>query len=169
MVYFLIFAAVILRFLPHWPNFAPITALAIFGGVYLKDKRMAIVLPLAAMAVSDFFIGFDSWQWRAVVYGSFALSGLIGLWIRNRKSVGTVFGGTVLASVAFYLITNFAFFYSPAMYSHDLNGIVASYINALPFFRNTLVGDLFYVGAMCGVYEVVRLLVKKPAIIRPGN
>ena len=159
MIYFLIFTAVILRFLPHAPNFAPITALALFGGVYLRDKRLAIIMPLAAMIVSDIFIGFDSWQSRAVVYSSFVLSGLIGLWVRKYKSAGTVIGGTVLASVSFYLITNFAFFYPVGMYTHDLNGIIASYINALPFFRNTLAGDLFYMGVMFGAYELVAKFV----------
>ncbi len=154
MAYFLIFAAVILRFLPHLPNFAPITALALFGGTYL-NKKSALLLPIAAMVVSDFFIGFDSWQSRAAVYSSFVLSGLIGLWIRNHKNAATIIGGTLLSSVLFYLITNFAFFYPQTMYAHDLRGIIASYINAIPFFRNTLLGDFFYVGVMFGAYELV--------------
>lgn len=155
MVYFLILAAAILRFLPHMPNFAPITAMALFGGAYL-NKKFAFIVPIAAMVVSDYFIGFDSWQSRAVVYGSFLLSGLIGLWIKNHKNFASITGGTLLASVLFYLITNFAFFYPLSMYSHDLNGVIASYINALPFFRNTLLGDFFYVGVMFGAYELVK-------------
>ena len=153
MAYFLILAAAILRFLPHLPNFAPITAMALFGGAYL-NKKFAFLVPIAAMVVSDYFIGFDSLESRAIVYGSFMLSGGIGLWIKNHKSIANIVGGTLLSSVLFYLVTNFAFFYPPTMYSHDLSGVIASYINALPFFRGTLLGDFFYVGVTFGSYEL---------------
>ena len=154
--YFLIFAGALLRLVPHLPNFAPIGAVALFGAVYLK-KRDALWVPILAMVASDFFIGFDSVVSRITVYGSFLIVGLIGLWVRNHKNLGTVLGGSLFGSVMFYLITNFAYFYPPVMYSHDLNGVVSSYFNALPFFRNTLLSDLFYVSAMFGVYEVVRI------------
>ncbi len=154
LAYFLILLGAILRILPHPGNFAPIAAIALFGGVYLSKKH-ALWLPLLAMFLSDIFIGFDSLGSRLIVYGSFLLVGLIGLWIRENKSVGRVAGGTLLGSLVFYLITNFAYLYPPTMYSHDLNGVVASYINALPFFRNSLFGDLFYVGVLFGAYELV--------------
>ncbi len=164
MTYFLIFAAATLRVIPHAANFAPVTALALFGGTYL-NKKTAVVVPLGAMILSDFFIGFDSWQSRTMVYGSFVLIGFIGLWIRNHKSAANVFGGTLASSILFYLITNFAYFYPTTMYPHNLSGIIASYINALPFFRNTLLGDFFYVGVMFGAYEFVEkfYLTKKLA------
>lgn len=154
--YLLILIGAALRLIPHPANFAPIAAIALFGGIYLSRKH-ALWLPLTAMVMSDFFIGFDSWESRATVYGSFLLIGLIGLLVRKKKNFATVVGGTVLGSVIFFLITNFAYFYPTVMYSHDLGGIIASYINALPFFRNTLLGDLFYVGVFAGSYELVRL------------
>ncbi len=46
-----------LRFAPHLPNFAPIAAIALFGGVYL-NKKYALIVPIAAMLISDYFIGF---------------------------------------------------------------------------------------------------------------
>ena len=160
--YFLIFAGALLRLVPHLPNFAPIGAIALFGAVYLK-KRDALWVPILAMVASDFFIGFDSVVSRITVYGSFLIVGLIGLWVRNHKNLGTVLGGSLFGSVMFYLITNFAYFYPPVMYSHDLNGVVSSYFNALPFFRNTLLSDLFYVSVMFGVYEAVRFFAAKRA------
>lgn len=169
MAYFLIFAAASLRFLPHAANFAPITALALFGGTYL-NKKFALLVPLVAMVVSDYFIGFDSWQSRATVYGSFILSGLIGLWLKKHKTAPMIIGATLLSSVLFYLITNFVFFYPGAMYSHDLNGVITSYINALPFFRGTLFGDLFYVGALFGMYELVQYYaVRKVTVSLPNH
>lgn len=145
-----------MRLLPHMANFTPIAAIALFGGVYLK-RRYTLLLPLGALIASDIVIGFDSPQSRLTVYGSFLLIGLIGLVVRKRKNVLTVLSGSLGGSVIFYLITNFTYFYAPTMYPHTVSGIVSSYYNALPFFRNTLVGDLFYAGLLFGLYELAIL------------
>lgn len=153
--YFLILLGAVLRVLPHPANFAPIAALALFGSVYLP-KKQALVLPFMAMVVSDFAIGFDSWTSRLSVYGSFLLIGLIGLWVRNHKNLGTVLGASFLGSLMFYLITNLVIIYPPLMYPHTLAGQIQSYTNGLPFFRNTLVGDLFFTVVFFGAYELVK-------------
>ena len=155
MAYFFILFGAILRVIPHPANFAPIAAIALFGGTYVQNKKLALALPLLAMIISDFFIGFDSLQSRLSVYGSFLLIGLIGLAIRNRKNVATVLSGTILGSILFFLITNLVFIYPPNMYPHTWVGQVASYTNALPFFRNTLLSDLFYVAILFGAYELI--------------
>jgi len=139
---FLIVCGVIFRLLPHAAYFTPIAAIALFGGVYIQ-RRYALLLPLAALIISDSAIGFGSLRTRLSVYGSFLIIGLIGMAIRNKKSVLTVIGGTLGGSVIFYLITNFAFFYPTTMYAHNVSGIMSSYFNALPFLRNTLLGDIF--------------------------
>ena len=160
MVYFFILFGALLRVMPHTANFAPIGAIALFGGVYL-NKKVALILPIIAMIVSDFFIGFDSLQSRLVIYGSFLLIGLVGLAIRNHKNIYTVVGGSLVGSTLFYLITNCVLFYSTKMYPHTWAGQMASYANALPFFRSTLLGDLFYVGVLFGSFELVAVWQKK--------
>ena len=95
------------RLLPHPANFAPIAAIAIFGGLYLP-KRWAIILPIIAMFVSDIFIGFYTWQIMVSVYLSFVLVGLIGLLVRKNKKAATVIGGTILGSILFFLMMSFA-------------------------------------------------------------
>ena len=160
MEYLLILFGVVLRFLPHPANFAPIAAMGLFGGCYLR-KRFAFALPLAAMLVSDFFIGFYSLKIMFSVYLSFALVGLIGIWIKNHKSVYTVIGGTLIGSVLFYLITNFAVWAFGSLYPHTLIGLLGSYAAAIPFFKNSLMGNFFYVGVLFGSYELVRLWVRK--------
>lgn len=152
----LILMGVTMRLLPHLPNFTPIAAIALFGGVYLK-RSYALFLPLAAMIISDSAIGLDSLTSRLTVYGSFLLIGLVGLVIRKSKNVATVIVGSIGGSVVFHLITNFAFFYTPTIYPHNMTGVISSYYNALPFFRNTLLGDLFYTGILFGVYELAHL------------
>ena len=154
-----------MRVVPHAANFAPIAAIALFGAVYLKDKKQALILPLAAMIISDVFLGFDSIESRLSVYGSFLLIGLMGLWIRNHKNIGTVIGGSILGSTLFYLITNLVIIYPAKMYPHTFAGQYASYINALPFFRNTLLGDLFYVVLFFGAYELALAWKRKIAYV----
>ena len=144
------------------PNFTPIGAMALFGGAYL-DKRWAILLPLVAMFFSDLFIGFYSPIVMISVYGSFALTGLIGLWLRERKSPKNTLLAAVSSSVLFFLITNFAV-WAGGSYSRGLDGLLTSYVMALPFFRGTLFGDLFYTTVFFGGYELVLRLVKKPEV-----
>lgn len=155
----LIIFGVVLRLLPHMANFTPIAALALFGGVYLK-RSYAPFLPLGTLIISDTVIGFDSVESRLTVYGSFLLIGLIGLVIRKKKNVATVIAASVGGSVIFYLTTNFVFFYPPTMYPHNLSGALSSYYNALPFFRNTLLGDLFYTSLLFGLYELAIYIAK---------
>lgn len=154
----LILIGVFARLVPHPANFAPITAIALFGGMYLP-KKYAFVLPLVAVFLSDLWLGFDfSSMWA--VYGSFLLSGVIGLYIRQNKSVSIVITGTVFASVLFFLITNFAVWWGTNMYSKDWVGLINCYIAGIPFYRNTLMGDIFFTTILVGGYELIIKLVK---------
>jgi hypothetical protein len=156
-----------MRLLPHAANFTPIAAVALFGGVYLR-RSYALFLPLAAVIISDLAIGFDSLESRLTVYGSFLLIGLVGLAVKKRKNLATVATASIGGSVIFYLVTNFAYFYAPTMYPHNWSGVVSSYYNALPFFRNTLLGDLFYTGLLFGLYELAVYAVKYKVRV-PGS
>ena len=151
------------RLLPHEANFAPIAAMALFGAVYLKPKY-ALLLPFLALFISDIALGFDSLASRLSVYGAFLIVGLIGLSIGKRKTVATVVGGTIAGSIIFYLVTNLVWLYPPVMYPHDLAGQLSSYYNALPFFRNTLFGDLFYVGLLFGTFELASWASRKKSV-----
>lgn len=159
---FMIIGGALMRLLPHEPNFTPIAAIALFGGVYL-NKKYALVLPIAAMILADLFLGFN--QSTPYVYVGFLLSGLIGLWLRTHKKFTNILGGTLLSSVLFFLITNFGFWLSFSLYPKTFAGQIEAYIMALPFFRNSLLGDLFYTGLMFGSYEFVKALIAKRAVI----
>jgi len=131
------------RLFEHPANVAPIGALALFAGIYLP-KRAGLVIPLVALFLSDTLIGFYDWKMMAAVYGSFALMGAIGLSIRKQKSIPRMIGGTLLGSVLFYLITNTAVWAFGTMYPHTLTGLGQSLWMAVPFFRNSMIGDVFY-------------------------
>lgn len=151
----IIIFAVALRLIPHPPNVAPIAAMALFGGVYF-NKKYALIVPLVALFISDLFIGF--YASMPYVYGSFLITGLIGIWLRSHKSIPNVLLATVTSSVLFFLITNFGFFLTNDLYPKTFSGQMEAYIMALPFFRNTILGDLGFVILFFGTYEVVRNL-----------
>lgn len=152
--------AVILRLVPHIPNVAPITAMALFGGVYL-NKKYALIIPIIAMMISDIFLGFHNTM--IFVYGSFLLVGLIGLYIRNHKHVATILSASLASSILFFVLTNFGVWFMSGMYAKTFQGLMQSYAMGIPFFRNTVLGDLFYVGVLFGSYEFALRIMPKLA------
>src|SRR4030042_4327533 len=175
MSIFFILAAVLIRVLSHFdcmpqlPNFAPIAAMALFGGVYL-GKKYALIIPVAAMFLADIFIGFYSPWIMLSVYGSFLLIGLIGLWLKNHKNVPNILGASLFGSIIFFLVTNFACWAVPhSLYPHNLQGLLQSYIMGLPFFRNTIMGDLFYVGLLFGLMEIVYKITRTWGLKKERN
>ena len=160
MALILVSLGVVCRLLPHPFNFAPIAAVALFAGVYL-GLIYAITLPVIAMVISDIFIGFYSLPMMLAVYGTYVIIGLIGLAVKKYKSVETVLAGSILASVLFFLVTNFAVWQFSSWYAHTSAGLINCFIAALPFFRNTLIGNLFYTTVLFGAYELIIVWVKK--------
>ncbi|MDO8435315.1 MAG: hypothetical protein Q7S89_01375 [bacterium] len=150
---------VIMRLIPHPANVAPVAAAALFAGVYLS-KRWALVVPLIAMLVSDLAIGTYEPIIMLSVYGCFAFSVVLGMWVRRNKNALTVVTASLGGSIVFFLVTNFAVWAVGSWYPHTLAGFLTNYTLALPFFRNTLLGDLFFVGAFFGAAEAVRVFAK---------
>jgi hypothetical protein len=157
----LIIFGISLRLLPHPPNFTPIGAIAIFSGAYFANKKYYFLIPLATMLFSDIFIGFAEIWITLAVYGSFAIAGLIGLWLKKNKNLTNTIGASLLASSTFFIITNFVVWLSTSWYTKDVSGIIQCYFLAIPFFKNTLFGDLFYVGLFFGIYEGIKYYAKK--------
>ena len=135
-----ILLAVVARLIPHAPNFVPIGGLALFSGANFKN-RIALLIPLAAMFISDIFLGFHSTI--PYVYVSFIIIALIGGLIKTNKWQSLALA-SLTSSVLFFLITNFGVWASFNMYPKTINGLVQSYVMGLPFFRNTVLSDLFY-------------------------
>ncbi len=142
----IIVAAAVARLIPHPPNFTPIGAMALFGGACLADRRLAFILPLGALFLSDLFLGLH--VLIPVVYGSFALNVVLGRWLRLRRTIVNTAAVTVLGSVQFFLVTNFACWL--LWYPQNVEGLVACYVAALPFFQNTLLGDAVFATALFG-------------------
>lgn len=153
-----------MRLIPHWPNFTPIAAMALFGGTYLSRKYLAFLLPIAAMFVSDLLLGFHSYM--LAVYIAFAITVMIGFVLRRKVNVGNVIGASLASSVIFFLITNFAAWLASPIYPANAIGLMEAYIAGLAFFNdgsygisfflNTVLGGLFYNGLFFGVFYLAR-------------
>lgn len=163
MSYLLIILGIASRLLPHPPNFTPVTALALFAPAYIKNKYLAIIFPLAIMVVSDIFLGFHNVI--AFVYGSFILVALLGLYLYKHKTLKNIILITLASSLLFFVITNFGVWLVTPWYQKTWSGLLLCYTLAIPFLRNSLLGDIFYVGMIFGSYElVVRLWSKNKRV-----
>lgn len=163
----MILIAALSRLIPHPYNFSPICAMALFGSAYLNNRYYSYIIPIASMWISDLLLNniiyaayFDHFVWfydgAIATYGAFLLISCLGRIILHKKIALTrLFCTSVLSSVIFFLISNFGvwLFSSMLPYPHTLGGLISCYIAGIPFFRNTLLGDFFYVFILFGIYE----------------
>ena len=148
-----IFVAAALRLVPHPPNFTPVGAMALFGGAYFGKRALAFVAPLGALLLSDAILGFHSGM--PYVYGSVALIAVIGCTVAGEVTALRVGAAAVLSSVLFFVVTNFGTWLDSGMYPHTAPGLAACYIAAIPFFQNTLAGDLFFTALLFGGFALL--------------
>ncbi len=144
----IIITGAFMRLLPHWPNFTPIAAMALFGGAYLGRKYMAFVIPVAAMFLSDLILGFH--MDMIAVYIGFAITVLIGWSIRNNISFGSVLSRSLFASLIFFLITNFSSWLTMGLYPMNFAGLMEAYVAGLAFFNNGSYGVSFFLNEVFG-------------------
>jgi hypothetical protein len=160
-----IVAAAALRLVPHPPNFTPIGAMALFSGAYLGRRWLAFVAPLAALLLSDLILGF--YHGQATVYFSVALIVVIGMTALQRRSALRVGSAAIASSMLFFVITNFGMWLFSGFYPRTVVGLEACYVAAIPFFQNTVAGDLFYAGLLFGGFALLERTV--PALRRAGE
>ncbi|MDR1552196.1 MAG: hypothetical protein LBS69_01875 [Prevotellaceae bacterium] len=164
----IILVAAMSRLLPHLPNFAPVGGMALFGAAYYSKRRWAFIVPVAAMWISDIILNnivysqyFDGFVWfyggSIFTYGAFALITLLGIFVLKKISIFNLTCSVLAASVIFFLISNFGAWLSMAdTYPRTFSGLQACYFAGIPFFRNTLLGDIFYTSVLFGTFEILQ-------------
>lgn len=154
------------RLFPHWPNFTPVGAMALFGAATFPRKWMAWLVPFAALYLSDlalnnvlyaeyyngFYWGVNSW-----VYLGFALSIVLGFGLlRDRDFSWLKLGGAVAGStVLFFLLTNFGSWLGSPLYPQTWSGLVAAFAAGLPFLLNSVAGNVVFSALLFGGARVV--------------
>lgn len=150
---FVIGLIVLARLLPHTWNVAPVTALCLLVGARFPNRWQAWVLPLVGVVISDIYLGFYPEVWS--VYLCYALFGLLGLALRKTNSPFYVAGSSLLCSVLFFVITNFACWLQLPVYTKDIAGLLLCFDGALPFFRSSLMSDLGFTCLFFALWEMV--------------
>jgi len=134
-------------------NFTPVEAIALFGGAYFTDRRIAVIVPLAAMLLSDLIIGLH--DMIPVVYGCIALTTVLGYSLRGRVSALRVSSYAIVSALLFFAITNGALW---LMHGQPFcNADLAScYVAGLPFLKGTMAGTLLWSALLFGGFELLR-------------
>ena len=169
IVALMVLVAAMSRLLPHPPNFTAVGATALFGAAYFAKKYWAFLIPFLALWISDlilnnvvygaFYEGFTMFSsymiWNYVAFG---LIIVLGSSVLKKIKPLNLLGASLGASAIFFLLTNLGVWYSGAgnIYPDNFAGLMAAYAAGLPYFLNTIVGDLFYVGVMFGAFELVK-------------
>ena len=142
------------RLIPHPPNFTPIIAMGLFGGAYIHNRSLAVIVTIGAMFLADLFLGFHSTIY--FVYGSLLLVTMLGMILIKKITIKNCTIAALSSSFLFFIITNFGVWLTSGYYPKNIEGILACYTMALPFLGNTLVGTLLYSSVMFGGYELLR-------------
>ncbi len=155
-VYFglgLIILLALSRLIPHPPNFTPILGMAVFSGAIINKKIVAYLVPLAAMLLSDLYLGFHSGM--PIIYFTLAICVLIGTFMESRVTILNSILGITAGVLVFYLITNFTVWYGSGMYENSFSGLITCYVMGLPFLQNTFISSLIYGMGAFLIYEVI--------------
>ena len=150
------------RLLPHPPNFTPMAAIALFAGFIFLKRYMAVIAVVVTMLLTDYFaFGFLSAEWFAsksmwVVYLALLFPIVFKNFLQKKLGLFRVAGAALASSTVFFIATNFAVWAFSPMYEKTLEGLVLCYTMAIPFFQNTVAGDLIWSGVIFGAYLVLR-------------
>jgi len=166
LVAFLIAFNVTARLLPHVPGIWPLAASALFAGRVLRLPALALIVPLAAILLSDLGLSGDDWRITAVVCAAATLPALAGMLARRWRGALPVVAAMLSCSLIFFLSTNFAVWAFGTLYPHTLQGLTTCFIAALPFLDHTVLGDLFWTAALFGGAWLVQ---HGPALARPTH
>jgi len=167
--------AALMRLIPHWPNFTPIAAIALFGGSMFKKKLSAFIIPIAALFLSDLIIGFHSSMYA--VYFSFAITVIIGIKLGQNIKIFNIIAASIMSSILFFIITNFAAWIGNPLYPDTFAGLIQSYVAGLAFFNdgnygismffNELIGGLFFNTILFGAYYIAKFHF--PSLVKVNN
>lgn len=148
------------RLLPHPFNFTPIGAIALFAGTYITNKKQAFLFPIITLLISDILLqlvnGSGFYRDMVFVYGSFALVTAIGFILRGREQRQTIMVASLVSSILFFVITNFGTWLMYDMYPKTGFGLISCYIAGIPFFKGTIMGDLFYNIILFGSFALAK-------------
>jgi len=156
IVLLLVLAGVVSRLIPHPANFTALSMLGLFSGFYLKNFKHALIAVFGIMLFSDLLIGF--YTLMPVIYIALLIPLLIGTKLRTAKHKAFfAISGGLLSALSFFIITNFAVWFSGLLYPKTIEGLMLCYTAGLPFLRNQLCGDAFYGVLLFAIFQLAHI------------
>ncbi len=147
--------------------FAPVAPALLFFGARLPRKMFWI--PVALLTAADLYLTFavyneglkadqllTSFWYLAILFLGNAL-------LKGSVKPLKLAAAAVSASVAFFVVSNFAVWAVWPTYPKTLAGLVACYVAAIPFFRNQFASDLIFTAVMFAVPAAISALRPKDA------
>lgn len=150
LIAFLIALDVAARLLPHAPGFLPVAASGLFAARVLRTPLFAVIVPVAAMALTGWALGADDWRVSLIVYAAIAVPALLGIASRRFQGALPVVAAMLTGSLVFFALSNFAVWAFSGMYPLTVAGLTQCYVAALPFLDKTVLGDLIWTGVLFG-------------------
>jgi len=163
IIFITILLVAMTRIIPHWPNVTAVGAIAIFGGATLRNSWSAILVPLAAIFISDLLInnifysayyeGFVFFgQASAWIYSAFILMAVMAHFSITSFKALPIIGTALSGSVLFFALTNFGAWMGSPIYSQDVSGLMFAYEAGLPFLLNSMIANILFSGVLFGSY-----------------
>jgi hypothetical protein len=156
----LILVGVLSRLLPHPPNVTAVVGVSLLAAYAIRHPWNAALVPISVMVISDVALG---WHSSALfTYAGMLAATVIGRALLGQLSIVRVGGAALLSSLAFFIISNFGVWVG-GYYGYSLDGLVACYVAAIPFFGYSLIGDLGSTAILFGLFVLARRFVGEPA------
>jgi hypothetical protein len=167
----MIVLCVVLRVVPHPPNFAPVGATAVLAGRTMP-AWLALVTIFVSMFLADVALarihGYAIASWvTPFIYGGFAVQMLLGRWLRARR--GGAIGAALLGSLAFFLLSNLGVWAMGSLYPPTWAGLSACFVAAIPFFGATLVSDVLWTAVLSLSYRAVARRLDERWVLVPSS
>ncbi len=152
-------ALVLIRVYFDIPNFNPLGAIALMGGILFGRNGLAFLIPVSALFVGDLLLASNNalnqdYLFSAsflTVYASFGLMIVFGMLLAKKPSLSGVLGGSIIAAITFFAVTNAGAWMTLPEYPKTFSGLMSAYTAGIPFFRNTLISQVVF---SIGIYAV---------------
>jgi hypothetical protein len=156
-------------------NLMPVGALGLFAGVRFRSVA-AWLVPLATMLIADLLLIVPLarvnqpafYAMTPIVYACFLFYVAIGRSLRPSSAPWWIGAAALVGSVQFFLVTNFAMWATGTFYPRTMDGLWTCYVMALPFFKNTLAGDMLYTALFFGLHTAAVLMTDRQKVRQPA-
>ncbi len=162
IVFLILIIFFIARIINHPPNFTPQITFVLFLGSMLSKVR-ALLVTTVLMILTDLFLLFSQgYNWDSWMI--FTYSGLLAIVLLapKLKSSGiSLVLNSLIATLGYWIWTNFGTWLKSGMYTHDKAGLILCYVLALPFLENALLAALLW---SCLLTKALKIIQAVPII-----